>query len=889
MQYVKHLSELKRTDLPIAGGKGANLGALIQAGLPVPGGFVITTEGYRDYVSANHLETDIQRIITAIQKDDPVSLDSASEQIQACFRSGEIPADLKKEICLAYFEQNSQPQAVAVRSSATAEDLPDLSFAGQQDTYLNIIGESSLLDAVVRCWASLWTARAIGYRSRNAISHNDVALAVVVQQMVQSEASGVLFTANPLTGKRSETVIDATLGLGEALVSGQVEPDHYVVDSTGGIILSKTLGAKALSIQAQAGGGTVSLQNSAADRQALPDEQIINLAQLGQQAAVSFGSPQDMEWAWADDNLFVVQSRPVTSLYPLPPKPDDHTLEILLSFGVWQGMLDPYTPLGQDVFRYLVVGFARKFGSSMTAEKQRVMLTAGERIFVNLTYLLRSPFGRNIAQIFLSAIDPETAKIIAELLKDARFSGFEHPTMQERLDFLRVFFPLARRVLYNITSPIRGRVRLENDIESLLETIRLRYAEVKNLTDLTQVFEELTATMPSIMIPILVGAIAAGQAPYQILLRRLDFPGSQDLLFDLTRGLPHNVTTQMDLQLWETAREIKADETATKQFLSADTQTLVADYWKGKLPKASQVAIEKFLAQYGIRGVAEIDMGRQRWCENPSNLFQALKSYLQIDPSAAPDVMFRKGTEIAVKAEEQIVAAVRRQPGGFLTAGLVKGMIRRFRELGGLRESPKFFVVRLLSIYRYALLAEGEKLAAVGTFARADDVMFLHLWELKALGEGEPRDWKALITERRSAYERELRRKRIPRILLSDGTAYYDAPAALTTNDPNVLTGTPVSAGVVEGKVRVVFDPHGVQVLPGEILVCPATDPAWTPLFLAAGGLITEVGGMMTHGSVVAREYGIPAVVGVSQATVRLQTGQLVRVDGSNGTVEILE
>ncbi len=537
MQYVKYLSDLNRTDLPIAGGKGANLGALIQAGLPVPGGFVITTNGYQAFVSANHLDVDIQQMLSTIQLDDPASLDFASEQIQTRFRSGKTPADLKEEICLAYGGQGSLPQAVAVRSSATAEDLPDLSFAGQQDTYLNIVGEDSLLDAVVRCWASLWTARAIGYRSRNAISHNDVALAVVVQQMVQSEASGVLFTANPLTGKRSETVIDATLGLGEALVSGQVEPDHYVVDSPSGKILNKMLGAKALSIQGQSGGGTVTLRSPASDRQALPDEQIMALTRLGQQAAVSFGGPQDMEWAWADGQLFVVQSRPVTSLYPLPPESDDKTLEILLSFGVWQGMLDPYTPIGQDVFRYLIVGFARKFGSSMSAEEQRVMLTAGERLFVNLTDLLRTPLGRNIAQIFLSAIDPETAKIITELLKDPRFSGFERTTLRDRLDFLRVVFPLARRVLFNISSPVRGRARLEKEIDSLLETIRLRYAEVNNLIDLVHVFEELTATMPTIMMPVLVGGIAAGQAPYQILLRRLNFPGSQDLMFDLTRGL----------------------------------------------------------------------------------------------------------------------------------------------------------------------------------------------------------------------------------------------------------------------------------------------------------------------------------------------------------------
>ena len=281
MQFVKSLTELNRNSLSIAGGKASNLGALIQAGLPVPSGFCIVTSGYRTFVKLNHLDVELRQILDATQMDDPVSLEKAAVSIHACFQHGNIPPALAAEIRQAYAVLGG---LVAVRSSATAEDLPDLSFAGQQDTYLNILGEIALLDAVIRCWASLWTARAIGYRAHNQISHDEVALAVVVQQMVQSKASGVLFTVNPLTGKRNETTIDATLGLGEALVSGQVEPDHYVVASSGEKILGKTLGEKALSIQGQAEGGTITIHQPAADIQALSDEQILALAQLGQQA-----------------------------------------------------------------------------------------------------------------------------------------------------------------------------------------------------------------------------------------------------------------------------------------------------------------------------------------------------------------------------------------------------------------------------------------------------------------------------------------------------------------------------------------------------------------------------------------------------------------------------
>lgn len=889
MQYIKTLAELNRSDLPIAGGKGANLGALIQAGLPVPPGFCVITSAYRAFVEANRLEVEIRQIVAATRMDDPAALDAASDSIRACFQQGEMPPALADEICRAYASLHNPPGPVAVRSSATAEDLPDLSFAGQQDTYLNILGEPALLDAVIRCWASLWTARAIGYRARNQISQDEVALAVVVQQMVQSEAAGVLFTANPLTGKRSQTVIDATLGLGEALVSGQVEPDHYVVAGSAEKILQKTLGAKALSIQGQAGGGTVTLHQSAASRQALPDEQILALARLGQQAQAFFGSPQDMEWAWADGRLYVVQSRPVTSLFPLPSGLQDEPLEVLLSFGVWQGMLDPYTPLGQDMFGFLVSGMSELFGRKISAREQRVFLGAGERLFVNITGLLSNPIGRKAASIFIGAIDPVSGAILAELLKDVPFGAETRLSLKGRFRLIRGVRPLVGNVLFNLLWPARGRARLERQIDAALAEAQGCCDAAQNLAELIEAIDAVASKMPRQMLPRLVGGIAAGQAPYQNLLLRSDeIPGAPELLMELARGLPHNVTTQMDLALWRTAQAIRADASAAAYFSTTEVERLVTEYRAEKLPAAAQTAICGFLSTYGMRGVGEIDLGRPRWRENPTDLFQALKSYLQIDPALSPEAVFQRGAAKIQQVQAQLEQTFSEAPKGKrISPRLVRLLVERFRELGGLRETPKFFIVRLLGIYREALLAAGQKLVEAGRLTAAEDVFFLHLWELKALDGSETRSWEALIAERRAACARELRRRRIPRILLSDGTAYYDAPS--TAEAANTLSGTPVSAGVVEGVVRIVLNPHGVQLIPGEILVCPATDPAWTPLFLAAGGLVMEVGGMMTHGSVVAREYGIPAVVGVSQATTRLKDGQRVRVDGSNGKVTVLE
>ena len=355
------------TSLSLVGGKGANLARLARAGLPVPDGFLIATPAYQAFLAANDLTEQLQKIVSSGSPEAPDQFEEAAAQIRALFRQGSLPTGLAARIEAAYAGLGRP--AVAVRSSATAEDLPEMSFAGQQDTYLNVVGVEALLQAVIDCWSSLWTARAISYRVRNRVLHSDIALAIVVQQMVESQASGVLFTANPLTGLRAETVIDATVGLGEALVSGQVEPDHYVVDARGGQITERTLGAKALSIRSRPGGGTVTLPEDQAGRPALPDAQIQALTALGKRVADLYGgAPQDIEWAWADDTLHLLQTRPITSLFPVPADMSADPLMVMLSFGAVQGMLEPLTPLGRDT---LFQVFAAGRGSSACPSRRR--------------------------------------------------------------------------------------------------------------------------------------------------------------------------------------------------------------------------------------------------------------------------------------------------------------------------------------------------------------------------------------------------------------------------------------------------------------------------------------------------------------------------------------
>lgn len=895
MDCIRFFTELERDSLQIAGGKGANLGVLAQAGFPVPPGFVITTGAYRHFVAENNLRERIAQACASLNPEDPASLETASETIRAGFTAGTMPAQLALPIREAYerlCSETGHPYLpTAVRSSATAEDLPDMSFAGQQDTLLNISGEEALFESIITVWGSLWTARAIGYRARNGIPQETVALAVVVQQMVQSEVSGVLFTANPLTGKRGETVIDATLGLGEALVSGLVEPDQYTVDTDTGQIIRKTIGAKALSIRSTASGGVVRQGEAASEQQALLDEQIIALAQLGQRVAAHFGSPQDIEWAVAGDETYLVQSRPITSLYPIPDLfSDDRPLNVLFSFGSVQGVLDPITPLGQDVFRFLAAGFGRIYGLNFTPYSQTGLLSAGERLWINVTNLLRYKLGRNFVRYVFTVIDPVFHEAAMRIMDDPRLPPMAGPVkLRTRAYIFRLIFRAGSFMLGGLIAPARMRARQERRINAFVENARMAAQSAPNLGERVVRFEKLLVETPMSMLVSLVPTVAVGQAVFQPLVRMsASLPDGHNTALELTRGLPHNVTTEMDLALWDVSRAIYADPASRSIFRGAEPAQLAAEWLRGNLPPAAQSAVAGFIERYGMRGLAEIDLGRGRWKEDPTPLMQALQSYLDIPEESSPQAMFERGAVQAAAARERLVGMIRKTRMGWLKAPLANFAAGRVRELAGLRETPKFVVIRIFGPWREALLKDGAALVERGILDRPDDLFFLRMEELKLLAAGDTRDWRALVTERRQVYEREKRRKQIPRMLLSDGTAIYETAAARAEAGGSVLTGSPVSPGVVEGVVRVVLDPHGANLEPGEILVCPGTDPSWTPLFLAAGGLVMEVGGMMTHGAVVAREYGIPAVVSVTQATTRLKTGQRVRVDGSRGEIEIL-
>ncbi|RLI03336.1 hypothetical protein DRO31_02045 [Candidatus Bathyarchaeota archaeon] len=854
-----HIYELgESVSLGTAGGKGLNLCLLVEAGFNVPKGFIIATSAYNEYVEANGLQSIIDENIAII--DDTVeSLQTASEHIRETFTQGKMPETLRKTIIEAY--QRHEVDKVAVRSSATAEDLPETSFAGQQDTFLNVEGKEALLRAVVDCWSSLWTPRAIGYRRRNKIPQDVVSLAVVVQAMVQSVTSGVLFTVNPLTGVRTEAVVNASFGLGEALVSGRIEPDEYVVDKRSGLIKSVRLGEK-----------------DGSGRQGLNEEEIRELVDLGIKIEDYYGSPQDIEWARYDDRFYVLQSRPVTGLYPLPPGAMPEPLLVYGSFGHVQGVLQSLTPMGIDVILQMLGYIQKKLGGTLSPKENKRFLIAGGRLYSNITELFRNKRYHGIVSGVLQYVEPVMASSVEEIISDSRIEKKDSkPSFHDMSLIVPVLVPFICRFLGSVLRPVSSRKKMNNKIESEVKYWRKAGEEVKTLEEHRNYVHRLLESIHRTILKRILPSVAAGQGMFFQIKMRAERLGLDNDALNISRGLPYNVTTEMDLMLWEKVKHIRADP-ASMNALKKPVEKLADAYLKRELPVVFQTELESFLDSYGMRGVAEIDVGTLRWGEVPAHIIQMIQTYSTIDdPEKAPDTVFKHMAESAEASLEHITEEAKRQ-WGWRSKQIVKYLGVRQRNLAGLRESPKLYIVKMLYNARRSLLSIGKILESEGYLESYRDVFYLRIDEL------EHRDWRMVVTERKQKFKLDTQRNP-PRILLSDGHAYYGS----SSSDGKTLQGAPVSPGVVEGTAHVMFDPSSEKLLPGEILVCPATDPAWTPLFLAAGGLVMEVGGLMTHGSIVAREYGIPAVVGVYDATSRLKTGQRIRVDGEKGVVAILE
>ena len=854
---VVDLSALSADRTAEAGGKAANLGALIAAGFDVPPGFCVTTAGYRLAVHGTP--------VAGGRVPDHDLPDAAAAR--SAVLAGTFPPEVASAVRKAYARMGSDVP-VAVRSSATAEDLPGASFAGQQDTYLNVVGIDAVLDAVHRCWASLWTDRAVAYRAAQGIDGAGVALAVVVQRMVDAAVAGVLFTADPVTGRRRQAVIDAAPGLGEAVVSGSVDPDRFVVDTATGRVLESRHGAT--------------------KDFCLTTDQVVALSRLGDRVERSFGAPQDIEWA-VDTNghHWLTQSRPITTLFPVPRRRKTVPPSELRAFfcvSLAQGLHRPITPIGIATLRVLGSAFLGLAGHppARAADGPGGFAIAAGRVFVDATPALRSDIGRKIMPRALDVMEARSAVVVRELMSDQRFSVLPGSRRRGLAAMARVAWRC--RVPFVAVQALVSPAAAHRRADRLLDRVRrpaITSADSRRSVD--DVVALLTDALP--LAPRLLPGAAAGFAAFGVAGRLLRGSGDWHDIEVVLRSVPDNVTTEMDLELWQLGARARADADSA-QALRADTPDDLADHFRvGSLPRVLQSGMSAFLSKYGQRAVAEIDLGMPRWSDDPAHLFGVLTGYLRLDNAAAtPDRHFAQGDADATAMIRTLVDRARQRG---RVHGLVVGFcLRRGRALVGLREMPKFMMITAFANARAVLAGIGRDLADRGLLTTADDVFFLDFDEIAAATTGMPvRD---RVAQRREEYRTELRRRHVPRVVLSDGTEPEAvATAAAGPAEPGTLTGTPASAGVVSARARVVLDPATASLLPGEILVAPSTDPGWTPLFLTAGGLVMEMGGANSHGAVVAREYGIPAVVGVAGATELIAPGATITVDGARGIVRL--
>ncbi|RGA03013.1 phosphoenolpyruvate synthase [Microbispora triticiradicis] len=868
MRYVMGFEQIDSANVGDVGGKGVHLGELSRIdGVRVPDGFCVTTDAFQRVV-AEVPSIDAQLdLLSRVQPDDRAAIRALSADVRRVVEDVAMPDDLVAAIGESLARLGEQ-DSYAVRSSATAEDLPTASFAGQQDSYLNIVGLAEILRHVRRCWASLFTERAVTYRRRNGFDHRKVRMAVVVQRMVFPDAAGILFTADPVTSNRKIATVEAGWGLGEALVSGLVSGDVYAVRDDQ--IVTRTIATKPRIVRASPGGGTqdAPVEPQRQTQPALTDAQVVRLVRLGRRIEAYFGRPQDIEWCLAGDEFHIVQSRPITTLFPVPAT-DDQDNHLYVSVGHQQMMTDAMKPLGLSLWQLTT---------------PRPMHEAGGRLFVDVAPVLATSAGRANLIGTLGRSDP--------LIRDAL------QTVVDRGDFLRLLpdedagpAPAGDAPAPIETDPAIVTELIRNNQMSVA-TLRREIQGLSGPALLDFILTDIEELRRLLFDRRSFQVIMAGMEAAWWLNDQLEaWLGEKNAADVLTQSVPHNVTSEMGLALLDVADAVRPHAEVVAFLHRVADEGRDGDGFLDELAglpggREARDAIRGYLDEYGMRCTGEIDITRTRWSEQPATLVPSILGNVRNFEPGAGKRRFEQGLQESLRKEEELLTRLRALPDGEQKADETKRMIDRVRTFAGYREYPKYGMVSRYFVYKQALLREADRLIQAGVLREKDDIFFLRFEELREVVRTDAVNAE-LIQERREAF-RSYEALTPPRVLTSDGevvTGRYlrdDAP-------PGALVGLPVSAGTVEGRARVITDMARADLEAGDILVTTYTDPSWTPLFVSVAGLVTEVGGLMTHGAVIAREYGLPAVVGVEQATRLIRDGQRIRVHGTDGYVQILD
>ncbi len=861
--YVLDFQEIDQTQVAAVGGKGAQLGELSRIeGINVPAGFCVTTDAFRRIMAeAPSIDERLDRL-SHLDPDDREAIRTLSVEMRRTLEGIAIPDDLAAAITRSVADIGEQT-AYAVRSSATAEDLPTASFAGQQDTYLNIEGSAAILEHISRIWASLFTERAVTYRLRNGFDHRNVNMAVVVQRMVFPVASGVLFTADPLTSNRKVSSVEATFGLGESLVSGLVNADIYKVRD--GEVVEKAVATKELAIRASPAGGTKeeSIEPERQKQPALTDAEVVRLEQLGRRIEAHFGYPQDIEWCLVDEEFQIVQTRPITTLFPIPTAGDQEN-HVYLSVGHAQMMTDAMKPLGLSLWQLTT---------------PRPMYVAGGRLFVDVALGLASPASRaGLLEVFGKS-DP----LVGDALQDRPRTRRLHPHPPG---------PESKRDADGgVPAPI------ETDSAIVTELIERSEASVAKLKSdirgksgsalLDFILEDIQELRRILFDPrshqVFMSAMEATWWLNEQLQAWLGEKNAADTL-DAVRPPQRHVgngtgahgrrgpdppTYRRWWLFWNTSR-------TRGSWTSWHTLRAARKCRTPSRPSSTRTACDA-----SARSTSRGHVGANA----PPRCVPVILGNIKSFEPGAGERRFEQGRQEAWTKERDLLERLRALPDGERKADETKEKIDRVRTFIGYREYPKFGMVSRYFVYKRALLEEAGRLAQAHVLGETEDIFYLTFQELHEVVRTKHVD-DQLISQRKEAF-RSYQALTPPRVLTSDG----EVVAGTYRRDDvptGALVGLPVSAGTIEGRARVVLDMAEADLEAGDILVTAYTDPSWTPVFLAIAGLVTEVGGLMTHGAVIAREYGLPAVVGVEQATRLIRDGQQIRVNGTDGYVEIL-
>lgn len=859
---VLGFQEMDKTQLLLVGGKGLHLGELSKIqGIQVPEGFCVTTVGYQKAIEQNETFQALLDQLTLLKVENRDQIGEISRKLRQILMEVEIPADVVKAVD-HYLSQFGDEHAYAVRSSATAEDLPHASFAGQHDSYLNIIGKEAILQHISKCWASLFTDRAVIYRMQKGFDHRQVYLSVVVQRMVFPQASGVLFTADPITANRKVLSIDASFGLGEALVSGLVTADSYKVRDEE--IVDKRIAAKKLAIYGRKEGGTETKQIDPDQQktQTLTEQQILQLARIGRQIEAYFGFPQDIEWCLVDDTFYIVQSRPITTLYPIP-EANDQANHVYVSVSHQQMMSDPMKPLGMSIFQ-------------LTAF--RPMFKAGGRLFVDVTEQLTSPASRKILLDTIEQGDPFTKNALMTIGERGDFIK-SLPDDQEGLSSNKGFQAQIETDPTIVSDLI-------NSTQTSIEELK-QHIQTKSGSDVFDFILEDIQQLKSILFdPRSMRVIMGGMNASRWINENMEkWLGEKNAADTLSQSVPNNITSEMGLALLDVADVIRPYPEVIDFLQHVKDDHFLDELVKLEGGQETRDAIQAYLNKYGMRCAGEIDVTKTRWSEKPTTLVPILLSNIKNQEPNASKRLFEQGRRVALKKEQELLERLKPLPDGEQKTQETKQMISQLRNFIGYREYPKYGMINRYYVYKQAILKEAERLVQTNVIQEKEDIYYLTLEELHEVVRTKKLDYQ-IISKRKDEFEL-YEKLTPPRVITSDGEIISGEykPENLPAE---AIVGLPASSGVIEGRARVILNMEDADLEDGDILVTSFTDPSWTPLFVSIKGLVTEVGGLMTHGAVIAREYGLPAVVGVDHATKLIKDGQRIRVHGTEGYIEIL-